>query len=453
MNWLQRAAAKTFGIKAAYPESGFYERNSWVVYDWDFLGLQTPTDQDFAKVLNIAHKSSLITSPLEYLVANATATPWQITDADGVTVDDHPLLRLLDEPTPLSDGTTLLSSWLWSLALDGNAYAHIVRRRDGEAAELQYLPHTAVSIKPDRTGIRHFSYRVNGRDERIPVEDMLHIRRYGDWQRAHYGRAIIASLGPEIWLDFEAKRVVASIMKNRGMPGGFIMPKDVATDAGMTSQSFSAEDLRATRDYMRNEFTGGNRGNWLAFGRSMEAVVLQYDPRMLDMSAAYHVAEERTAQAFGLPASEVGFDAGLRNTRVGSTAKEYRRVAWQTGIQPIQSLIAKAIQRKLAPEQGLTLSYDYSGVEVLQEDESERAERWARLYDVGIALRSDARVAFTLPVSPGGADDVYKGKVSDIEIPFGQTQEERDAAQAAANAEAIAAIDQEQTGEEDEQQP
>lgn len=418
-----RRAFKAFG----------YQGPSWYgypyMYDWETWGLRTPTDEDFAEALHHAHRSSLVTGCVEFIISNAVTTPWTLLQGEDEPVEEHPLLDLLDMPNPQMDGTALLSGVIWSLSLTGNAYVHLVRNRMGDIAELHYLPHHCVEVRGDRRGVTHYVYRIEGMEQRIELDDMLHMRRYMDWQYPWFGRAPIAALGPEIWLDMEAKRMVAAVMRNRGMPGGMISPKD---DDVITAD---ADDLETTRRYMRDQFSGDKRGNWLVLGRAMDVHPFTYDPRMLDMRAAYHVAEERVAQAFGIPAAVVGFDAGLANTRVGSTQEQFERQAWQGGIIPIQDIIASQISRKLVMEDGLRLDFDRSSVTVLQEDEQRKAEIWTKLVAGGIATIAEARLPFGL--EPQSSDEVFLRPVNIVEVPQGQMQAEVEAEQREAMADAM----------------
>ena len=110
------AAGKLLG-DPVYPRSGLWS------FDWlDAFGTKTPTDEDFTRARNQAHKASVVMGCVEFLVANGTSTPWQLTQPDGEIVPDHPVLDLLNAPMIGFDASTLLAGIFQSLALDGNAY-------------------------------------------------------------------------------------------------------------------------------------------------------------------------------------------------------------------------------------------------------------------------------------------------------------------------------------------
>ena len=279
-------------------------------------------------------------------------------------------------------------------------------------------------MKP-RTGARGelvgYVYRVDGRDIPLEIDDVIHVRRYVDWERIHYGRSPLAALGPEIWLDVEATRMVAAIMKNRGMPGGILSPEPV-TEAG-TTLTMSDADLKTTREYMRTEYTGDKRGNWMVFGEAMRATLLQYDPRLLDMTAAHNIAEERITAAILFPSSVIGYQSGLQNSRVGATQREFERQAWQAGVIPLQTLAAQALARSLMPDEELILGFDRSEVTVLQEDEDAKIKRLDTAVRGGWMPVSTAKEQSGQEVLP--EDEVYLRPVSIQEIPVGVTEIER----------------------------
>ena len=417
-NRFSRAAKALFGpSQAIYPRAGL-----WPV-DWsDAWGIRTPSDADFVDAVLNAHRNSTVMGGIEFLIANDNSVPFVVKrKSDGEVLDRHPVLDLLETPMPGQTGTTLRAAIDQSIILDGNAYVRRLRTRGGMDAELQYLSHRAVRIETNGRGqISHYIYRVDGVDLPIPPEEMIHIRRYADWEEIHYGRSPLKALGPEIYLDTEATRMVASILKQRGMPGGFTSPKPLMDTTSGDPFLLSYEDLQANREYMRTQFGGEKRGNWLSFAYPMDVEIIQYDPAVYDLSAVHNLAEERITAAILFPAAVIGFDAGLQNSRVGQTQREFERQAWQAGIIPIQRLVADCLTRMLLPdEDDLCIAYDRSEVTVLQEDEDAKAQRWAVMIQGGFALVSEAREAHGL--ESAATDAVYLRAVSVTEVPHGQS--------------------------------
>ena len=235
---------------------------------------------------------------------------------------------------------------------------------------------------------------MTGRKSGYEIEEVIHIRRSQDWKRAHYGLSPIAALGPEIWMDMEAARALAVVLKNRGMPGGIIAP-----EAGdQFTEGMSPDDLKDTRRYMREEFAGDNRGNWLVLGEPMQVTPLVYDPRTLNMSDAWNHAESRVASSFGYQPTVLGLSSGVSQSKVGAATDAFERQAWQDGHIPLMQIISKQLSNRLLADEDVVLGFDLSGVNVLQEDENAKAVRWTTMVQGGYALVSDAKEAHGLEV-------------------------------------------------------
>ena len=135
------------------------------------------------------------------------------------------------------------------------------------------------------------------------------------------------------------------------------------------------------------------------------------------------IPEERVTAVLGLPAAVVGLGTGLEQTKVGATMRELRELAYENNIVPTQRLFEEEITTQLLPDfvsnvQRWQFGFDLTDVRVLQDDENERAERWVKLVQGGIATRAEGREAEGLPV--GDTDRVFLQPISVVEVPVGQ---------------------------------
>lgn len=121
---------------------------------------------------------------LRYIKAvNPTATE------ESVEIEDHPVLDVLSSPTPLLDGCNLL--WLIAayLQLFGETFLYKGRNNLG-VAEIWPLPNQYVKkILGPKSVIDFFEYRMGGRMETFPSEDVCLIRKPSPID-------MIAALGP-----------------------------------------------------------------------------------------------------------------------------------------------------------------------------------------------------------------------------------------------------------------
>ena len=426
-----------------------YSGSGTVSFDWDYW-YPSPSDEDFDKALQQAHLSSLVMVCVRFTVSNGTSTPWAIYDAEGEMVEKHPILDILRRPTPTDNMASFLAGIFTSLDLSGNAYAILTRNRGGMIAELQYVPHTTMTPQVAKDGrITHYLHKVGGKPKRYEIEEILHIKYFVDWQTPAVGMAPISYLGPEIWLDMEATRMQATILKNRGTPGGILAPENVQNDQYDTIMT--EEDLKVTQEYMREEYTGDKRGNWLVLNRPMKATPFSFDPKVMDMRAIRDNSEERIASAFGFPPAVIGFAKGIEQTTENATLVQYEKQAWQAGIIPIQDLIASQIAMQLGLEDGYTLGFDRSKVSALQEDENSRVTRWNGMLGSGGVSVAEYRSEFLKEVRP--TDEVYLRPLNTLEVPVGVSQLDADSEAAERRMELEPPEEKEDDDDEDDESP
>ncbi len=435
-NWFQKTLGRAFGFT-------YRSDIGWNYAAIDTLLPQTDIDKEVAEAIAGAHTSSLVMACIEYLVSNATSTPWMMMGPDDEELEEHPVLDLLNQPSEQDDATSLLSNILISLSLAGNAFVKKVYRRNEEVGELQYLPHSTITIELNTDGtLSHYTYTWENVPKRIEIEDMIHIRRWSDWSRPYHGLSPLSYLGRELWLDNEATLFFADTIKNHGIPGLIVAP--VGSGNEDDDPVLTPDDLKATQDYLQKNYTGEKRGRSLLFGRPMQIVIPTIDLGNMNLKSAHDYAEERISGAFGLPAAVVGFGSGAEQTKVGATLREMEQQAWRSGVIPVQNMIARQLTRALLGDTEYTLTFDRSGVGVLQEDENAKAERWDTLVKTGGVALSELREAFNMEVRP--SDSVYLRPAGAIEVPVGTTQAdmEQEEADRRAELEAQAAEDEEQ---------
>ena len=330
---------------------------------------------------------------------------------DGDEFDPrHPLVKLLRHPNPFYSGLAMTIATLLSWFLDGNVYWLKARNAAGQLVQLWYVPHWMMEpIAEGADFLTYYRYTPGGTTIKLPPSEVVHIKFGLDPRNVRKGFSIWKPLLREIFSDDQAANFVAALLRNRGVPGVIISPKD--------SESANPEDLKETKLYVQDNFGGDNAGAPLVLGAPTEVKEFGYDPAKLDVSGTRNMAEERVCAEIGLPAAVVGFGSGMEQTAVGATLMELHRIAWVDCVIPNQDMIADEIWRGLKDDFGGTdeqrLTYDRKSVRALADDLNKQAERLERLVRAAIMKRKDAKKELGLEVEPG--DDVYL-------IPLGVTE-------------------------------
>ena len=399
--------------------------DNFIPADQEFPGFLPSTRFPYTRAVGKGLDSNVLMSPVMWVARNFTeAEPVvQRRDPDHRwrAVPGHDLGLLLERPNNFYNGDQLWQASLISYLLDGNAYWLKVRNEFGGVVQLWYLPHFLVEPKFDRESnafIDHYDYRPAATGDRLklPVRDVVHIRMALDPRNTRKGFSPLRPLLREIFADEEAANFSASILRNMGVPGGLIAPKDA-------SSLPTPDDVQRMKDYMKTGFTGDKRGEWLVLGTPTITEQFGFDPSQLMLTNLRDVTEERVCAMIGLPAAVVGFGAGLQQTKVGATMRELRKLAWVSMLQPNQKNIGGQVTQQLMPDfqaqtRRFRLHFDVSNVAAFVEEEMEKSRRIALLVDSGIITVAVAQEMLGLEVDD--SQDVYLRPSSSPPQPEGE---------------------------------
>lgn len=370
------------------------------------------SDYPFRRDIGDGLDSNVIMAPVNWITKNFTeAEPivQKLTGERWTDDRDHNLSLLLDEPNDFYEGDLLWKSTLVSLLLDGNGYWRKVRNSQGQILQLWYLPHFLVEPRWPHDGsvfISHYEYRPFGIAQpiNIPVRDIVHYR-FGalDPANPRKGLSPVKPLLREVFTDEEASNFSAQILRNMGVPGGIISPKDATLLPG-------DDEVERLKERMKTRFTGDQRGDWLVFGAPTDVKQFGFDPNALNLTALRDIAEERVCASLGVPAAVVGFGSGLQSTKVGATMREMRQLAWHACLIPMQNTIRRQATRQLIGDfqsqtRRFRVWFDRSHVSAFVEEETERARRAALLAEKGIVRVDRAQEMAGVEVDP--TQDVY----------------------------------------------
>lgn len=356
-------------------------------------------------------KNSIVASAVNYVNRVFPEAPPQIVqqqkDGSKSKLDNHPLIKLIQKPNPESNGALLFTGLLTSLVLDGNGYWLKVRNKAGKVIELWYLFHGQVNPVPsNKVGsyIDHYEYRdALGQMTIVPKADMVHFRTgTPDPERPYLGLSPLKAVLKEIVADNEATAFATALLKNAGVPGLIITPRDPKFD--IDPDTFEA---------IKNEFiqraSGNNRGKPIVMSAGVVVTKLAFSPEEMNLENLHRIPEERVSAVLGIPAIVLGLGAGL-DASTYSNLEQARQIAYENFIVPLQASIALEIQNQLIPEfesnpESLEFGFDLTKVRVLQTDQNELATRMNIGVQGGWIMVSEARHALGLPVSD--SDRVY----------------------------------------------
>ena len=429
MNWTKNLS------KILLPRSGRRQNTrGWhTLEDWASRDSHRNDDApNYAEALEDVRLSAVVMACVGWVATMLPRCPWTLerrVDDAWEPVDAHPILDLLAGPTPQHGGTEMLSALICDYLLTGTAYwQRVAPTKTGPPTELWWRPSWSVypMLNVERTGLEGYVYEVDGTKEAWGTDDVVQVRNTSHGQNPAnpwLGVSPLAALAPEIWINQKATRMTAALLKNLGQVGIAVVAKEFEGGGG---GQISSEDAQAMKKYLREAYSGANRGDsmFIEFPAEVHGGDL-VDPDMMHPKVIFDYVQEMVCSIYRLPAAVLQFNVGLEAATQNATVEQFEKQAWETGILDVQNALSSQIGRQLLPPFGLDatmyrLGFDTSGIEVLQKNRKEEAEMYVLLLQSGMILRSQALEALGLPFE--ASDEVRHMPISVIEVPAGMTQ-------------------------------
>ena len=155
---------------------------------------------DYSDALSEVHLSSVIMGCVEWIATMLPRCPWMLErQVSGAwePVDTHPVLDLLDMPTPWHSGEEMLASLLIDWNLGGTAYLQRVGTTNtGPPRELWYTP--AGMVRPRWSNrLEGYNYKaIDGDWEEFDDKSFVQFRRRQNPGNPFMGVSPLEALGP-----------------------------------------------------------------------------------------------------------------------------------------------------------------------------------------------------------------------------------------------------------------
>lgn len=336
-------------------------------------------------------------------------------------IEEHPFTNLWQQPNEFMTDSDLVDYITYATRLDGNAYVHVTRNGFGDPIELWPLLPDMVEPRLFNEGfdgrssnkfIDYYEYTPFGFPQRLPVEDVIHIKHGLDPSNHRKGLAPLKAVLREILGDEEAALFSASLLKNMGVPGVILTPSD-PTDPGPTE---AQADL-IKENFQRN-FGGRNRGAPLVTSGMFNVEVVSYSPQEMDLRSLRRLPEERIAAILGVPAVLAELGAGLDRNTMANNEEAGVKFTTRT-LVPGWRRIEKQLSAQFATSYGfsslLRPRFDTTDVQALAENRDLLFTRLNAGVAGGWLTVADARRAAGLDVDDW--HDIFLRGSAQVEVP------------------------------------
>ena len=303
---------------------------------------------------------------------------------NGDVIEAHPLLDLLDRPTPLMTWQAWLTEMLVNRMLTGEMAA--VTSGERTPAEVWPLNPLHVEVKPGPGGIPSaYVHKVNRKEVAFPVDrltgqsDMMFAKNYNP---ADYWRGQSPLMAAALSADTHnaGVRWNYSLLANSARPSGLVRFKGTYP---------SGEVIQRMREYFKARMQGAqNAGEIPMLADDAEWVALSQTARDMDFLNTLKESAKYIASTFGVPLPLIDNDASTFNNL--EQAKE--RLYTDTVI-PLVSELLSNLNIWLAPRfgDGLDLRIDMDAIPALEANRERTFNRAVMAYEKGLLTVEEAR--------------------------------------------------------------
>lgn len=322
---------------------------------------------------------------------------------------NHPLQQLLERPNAFYGGHQFWAGLLLSYFLDGNAYAIKERnaRGFGVPTALWYEPHwTICPVWPNDGSqfLSHYERRVNGTIQKLPVENVIHLRNGLNPANTRYGLSPLKAALLEVFTDTEASLWIAALCRNMAIPGVIVSPTELI---GMTPEK--GEQIKET---WKRKFGGDNRGEPLILDFNASVTTLGFDPKQMEFKAIHDHAESRIAGALGVPPQLTYLNVANESSSYNNLTT-FERIGWEQCLIPAYESLEDTLDAQLLPDfesdplaNGYFVEFDTSDVRPLKDDADKKEARANAGLKAGALLVDEYREQCGLPPLPNGAGQI-----------------------------------------------
>lgn len=301
---------------------------------------------------------------------------------DWEPAPDTPLQQLIDQPNTFFDGAEFIRYLSDHLLLGGNALW--VKTRGSRGVVLELWPLMPDEVKPIRSRTQFISgyqrYMNGTRQPDLDVQDVLHVK-LPDPGNLYWGASVLSAAAKMVDTDSRAIDWQMVTLQNRAMVPAIVGVQNMLEDTQYAR-------LKAQMDRRR---LGGSEAGKEVFVDGVGKIDvhrLGLTTQELDFIESRKMTREEVLSIFGVPPPVAGFydEATYNNVETAY------RIFWETRIITFARLIERVLNRSLVPEFGdanaLYLGFDFSGVEALQENFSDKVANAKALKEAGFSLEA-----------------------------------------------------------------
>ena len=385
----------------------------------DASQVQYPSD-NYANFSKEGYAKNEIVNACVKELADGVASPRYYVgvkaDEGGIDeIENSPLAELVKRPNQNEDFYQFIEKAVTFLQVAGNVYILKERDRTNQVNKLWLLRPDRVSITPEDRGVNTYNYEIDGKEYRLPAEDVAHLalpNPSGDV----YGLSPLHVLSRTVNLDLNMSAFAKMYFENAGVPSGLLKIK-----RRLTSQ----EEATRIRNRWRSTFGGTNNMHRVAvLDDDAEYQQMASAPKDMALTEMHYLTESRICAVFGVPPILISANVGLAR----STFANYREARFSfhsKTLEPLINRVTRFLNHCLQydfPDQGEIIA-DLTEMRSFLDDSDSLSSRASSLFAAGIITLNEARQMV-------GQDSVDDGDIRRIPMNIVEASEGQQAIEA-----------------------
>lgn len=295
--------------------------------------------------------------------------------ADAEPVEDHPFLRLMRQPRMRVNGVKYARQRWADWYLSGNAYDLVLRQ--GSAVSLQRLHPARVEVVTERNGDpRAFQYDARGAFLNYAWDDVIWMGgiSWRDDPSGSYGQGAIMALMSELNAEhavIEASKASAK----RGQPSFVVSPSDA-------NVRWTQEQVERITEAMNRALSRAQSGA-LVVGGASDVTPLGWSPRDMEYISLRTWVRDTVLAVYGIPQSKAGVPSANY-----ATARQEDVSYWEARMADaeLRDAADSRLAQLLSGNPDDRVQTDFSGVQALQYNRTERQDRVRNWWLMGLSL-------------------------------------------------------------------
>ncbi len=370
----ERVANRILPVKAAAP------KNMYNVFSQRTPNVPVYTDLTIRRATRDGYKLSLyVYRAVRTIVQSASGIPWIVLDKDGEEIPNHPFTEAWSKPNPFFSGQDNMEYLVAHLKLVGNAMIQPVMV-GGQPKEFWVCMPDLIHPVPSKDPTKWIDgYQVTEADGSVrqqlaAPETFIHFMQFNPGD-PYWGIGDLQAAARTVDTDNEMQDTQKVSMQNRGTPDGVFV-----SDVAMTTEQWEEAQRQVKEKYTNKK---SRREPWI-LGAGYKWYQMSLTPVEMDYIESRLRNLDDIATAFGLDP----WWLGDRRASTYNNLIEAKKALYELVAIPLLDDIKATLNLKLAPlyGDGITITYDLSGVTALREDFGQKVTQAKTLFDMGVPI-------------------------------------------------------------------